>query len=536
MLARARPLLVVALVAACGPRIAAQDPPEPVEPSAPPEPGSARLQVVVDIRARTTPISPYIYGINGLEHADTAGVITLIRLGGTRYSTYNWENNASNAGHDPPANQNDGYLSSSTRPGAPVLLALDRARAIGAAVLVTVPMLGHVARDRRADGDVGQTPDHRETRFVRSFARGGRGDAPDLEDDAVHQDAFVRFVRRHARERGVRVFFALDNEPGGWAATVPRLRGERPATYRELVQSSVEHASMIRDEAPESLVFGPVSFGWPDMRHLGRAPDGAGRDFLTHYLGRMHAAQRRGGRRLLDVLDVHWYPVVEVDGASVCGPEDAPELARTRMQLPRSLYDPDFLEPSFVVRDDLREPVRLLPRLSERIRRRYPGTALAISEYAYGGGDQPSGAVAQADALGAFGRHGVFAAAYWPLARQRHAAALAAFRMFRRVDGEVSFGDRSLPARSSDLAQVSAWASLDSAHPGRVVIVLVGRVEARTAVRLVLRGGSASPARRFVLDAEGSHPRAEGTLRARADASYEVPLPPRSVTTLVFDR
>src|SRR5690606_17138780 len=100
-----------------------------------------------------------------------------------------------------------------------------------------------------------------------------------------------------------------------------------------------------------------------------------------------------------------------------------------------------------------------------------PGTSVAITEYAYGGAAHPSGAVAQADALGAFGRHGVFAAAYWPLVNQRHTYALAAFRMFRRIDGEISFGDRSIPALSNDLSRLSAWASVDSQHPGRVVLV-----------------------------------------------------------------
>lgn len=495
---------------------------------------SSPLEVVVDTTSGSRPISPYIYGVNGLDTTRSMdGVVTLVRFGGTRASTYNWENNASNSGHDPPGNQNDGYLSEREEPGAVVIGILDRARELGAAALIQVPMIGRVAADRRGDGDVRRSPRYLETRFRRSLPRGGLADP---SDDVVHQDAFVRFVRAEAEARGVPVFFALDNEPGGWPVTQPGLREGQPVTYRELAETSAEYARMIREEAPRARVFGPVSFGWPDMTNLAGAPDANGRDFLSYYLDRMRREERRRGRRVFDVLDIHWYPNVEVGGQSVSSGRDDEELARMRMQLPRSLYDDRFREPSWIVEDSIGGPVRLLPRLARTIRQSYPGTKLAITEYAYGGGAQPSGAVAQADALGAFGRHGVFAAAYWPLFDQRHDYALAAFRMFRLVDGEVSFGDRSIPARSSDLSRLSAWASLDSSHPDRVVIVLVGRSDADETARLRIRGSDARSARRFVLDHTAPQPMSASPIQRGANGTFEVPIPARSVTTLILER
>src|SRR5690606_14950248 len=189
--------------------------------------------------------------------------------------------------------------------------------------------------DRRADGDVSRTPDYLRTRFLRSLPRGGRADPT---DDAVHQDAFVRFVRREADARGVKVFFALDNEPASWPFTNPCVR-RAPLTYRELAATSIVYARMIRDESPRSPIFGPVSFGWPAMRDLAGAPDANGRHFLAYSLERMRTEHRRRGRRVLDVLDVHWYPDVEVGGRRVASARDDDELARVRMQLPRSLYD-----------------------------------------------------------------------------------------------------------------------------------------------------------------------------------------------------
>jgi mannan endo-1,4-beta-mannosidase len=484
---------------------------------------SSTVDVTVELDGPSRRISPYVYGMNWSEQAREGEAFTLVRWGGTRVITYNWENNASNAGHDPPANQNDGHLCPSTEPGAAVLQVLDTAQRMRAAAVITVPMIGYVAADRNADGDVGRTPDYIVNRFAKSLARGGRLD-PD--DRVVHQDAFVRFVRREAEARGVRVLFALDNEPASWPVTQPRLREGRPVRYAELVGTSAEYASMIRREAPRAPVLGPVTFGWPDMNDLAGAPDAGGRHFLSYYLDEL---RRRGrGQRLLDVLDVHWYPDVRVGGEAVSSGSGREDVARARMQLPRSLYDAEYEEPSWIA--EQAGPIELIPRLRRMIGRHYPGTKLAITEWSYGGGDDPSGAVATADALGAFGAHGVYAAAYWPLFGQEHRYALAAFRMFRQIDGELSFGDRSIPAESGDPERLGAWASRDA--QGRLFVVLTGRSDRALDARLSL--GMSSTARRFVLDRQGPMPRELEPIAPR-DGTYVVPIPARSVTTLIVD-
>ena len=49
---------------------------------------------------------------------------TMVRIGGNRWTAYNWENNASNAGSD-YCFQNDDFLSSSTTPGDAVKPTID---------------------------------------------------------------------------------------------------------------------------------------------------------------------------------------------------------------------------------------------------------------------------------------------------------------------------------------------------------------------------------------------------------------------------
>ena len=60
---------------------------------------------------QTTPISPWIYGLNfytGVTGAPPR--LNLDRAGGNRWTAYNWETNASNAGSD-YLYENDDYLS-----------------------------------------------------------------------------------------------------------------------------------------------------------------------------------------------------------------------------------------------------------------------------------------------------------------------------------------------------------------------------------------------------------------------------------------
>jgi hypothetical protein len=91
-----------------------------------------------------------------------------------------------------------------------------------------------------------------------------------------------------------------------------------------------------------------------------------------------------------------------------------PDLLLARMEAPRSLWDPTFVETSWITKDSLGgKAIRLIPQLLEKIARNYPGTKLAITEYNYNGGTNISGGIAQADALGIFGREGLFAAAIW---------------------------------------------------------------------------------------------------------------------------
>ena len=84
----------------------------PAAPSASPTPApgpAGSVRFTIDSAAARHPISPYIYGMNQSDWAGRSRGLRLGRLGGNRWTAYNWETNASNAGSD-YRHQNDDYL------------------------------------------------------------------------------------------------------------------------------------------------------------------------------------------------------------------------------------------------------------------------------------------------------------------------------------------------------------------------------------------------------------------------------------------
>jgi hypothetical protein len=149
-------------------------------------------------------------------------------------------------------------------------------------------------------------------------------------------------------------------------------------------------------------------------------------------------------------------------------------VVAAREQAPRSLWDDSYEESSWI-HDFLNGPIDLLHRLKTKIDTHYPGTKLAFTEWNYGGGDHISGAIATADVLGIFGREGVALATEWPLS-DNEPFTQAAYRVYRNYDGQgATFGDVSVHASSSDVENVSVYASTDSKTVDRVVAVAINK-------------------------------------------------------------
>ena len=253
---------------------------------------TAAVRFTVDTGQRVRAISPYVYGMNQPQwQSGRSRGVTLTRLGGNRWTAYNWENNASNAGND-YMHQSDGYLGGGDTPGEAVRPHVEAALKAGAACIVTVPMVGYVSADKNGDGDVNKTPDYLKARFKVSVPRKNAAFTltPDPQDGRVYQDEFVHWLRHTfpgAGHTGMPpIFYSLDNEPDLWSATHARIHPEK-ITYAELIRRTTEYASAIKAADPGATLFGPASYGWNGYTSLQDAPDRNGRDFLEFYLDQM---------------------------------------------------------------------------------------------------------------------------------------------------------------------------------------------------------------------------------------------------------
>jgi hypothetical protein len=172
-------------------------------------------------------ISPLIYGMNLDETVSPAQFASamaearpgMIRMGGNRWTAYNWENNDSNAGSDYEY-ENDDFLSASSAPAAAVLPTIRAAEKAGIPVLLTVPIAGYVSADRDPPGPVQNSgPNYLQERFRKDEPTDPAPltTAPDLKSDYVYQDQFVYFLTKAVP--GARLMFSLDNEPELWSST-----------------------------------------------------------------------------------------------------------------------------------------------------------------------------------------------------------------------------------------------------------------------------------------------------------------------------
>jgi hypothetical protein len=474
-------------------------------------------------------ISPYIYGTNSTLNTPETQHLSFYRFGGNRLSAYNWENNASNAGSD-WNHQNDSYLGGGETPGAAVRTRASTGLRIGAPALVTVPMTGYVSADKNGDGDVNRTPDYLNVRFNPSYPRknGTLGVTPSLTDGAVYQDEFVYHLRQKFLTSSTPIWFSLDNEPDLWFYTHPRITPQKP-TYASIMETSKQYAEAIKSVMPNTLVFGPASYGWNGYATFQDATDAKGRFFLDYYLAQFKAMEVAKGRRFLDVLDIHWYPEARGAGKRIIQDGTEPELLQARMQAPRSLWDSTYMEDSWVAAWGTSGPIQLITLMKNKIAARYPGTKLAITEWNYGGGDHISGAIAVADVLGIYGRYGVFAANYWNL-KVNEKFAYAGFRMYRNFDGVGGkFGDLTLNTANPKRDRVSIYAAKSSANPKEVTIVVINKDFTPSTVQIRIGEATLATAQSYRLTGSSVTPLAQAV--SFTPTAINANLPAMSVTT-----
>ncbi len=492
-------------------------------------------------------ISPYIYGVN--SGVDMSAVTAKsFRLGGNRMSAYNWENNMSNAGSD-WKHTSDKYLVNNAAPEfkkVPGGAALDAAKTAEdnniPYALLTLQMLGYAASNMA--GTVSEENSAPSDYWVKVENRKEEAFSaePDKNDDSIYMDEYLAYLAEKIGKSDSGGFraYALDNEPALWSGTHSRVQLS-PITCGELIDKSVELASVVKDADSGADVFGPALYGYMAFTSLQGASDwdeikeaNGYRWFIDYYLDEMKKAEEEQGRRLLDVLDLHFYTEAKgACGERACSHYDDDGCIQARIDSVRSLYDPDYHENSWIA-DAGAEFFPLLPNINESVEKYYPGTKIAFTEYNFGGGDHISGAVAEAETLGIFAENGVYFSSIWSMDKNEYQ--LSAINMFTNYDGQGNgFGDTLTESVSSDRNAVSVYSSTDGGDAETVKIIAVNKsIHEETAVNIALNGekkyGSAQV---YGLYGDSTAIREMDGVSAIKENSFSYSLPPLSVTEFV---
>jgi fibronectin type 3 domain-containing protein len=522
-------------------------------------PVNATADVTITVNPSITkPISPYIYGINfysGITGAPP--LLTFDRAGGNRWTAYNWETNASNAGSD-YIYDNDNYLSASNVPAEAVRTFIAGDQAKGVASLVTFQLQGLVSADENGPVSVANPPDL--TRFKTVVDKKSTASSvpftltPPTTDATVYMDEFLWALDQKFSGMGIfgaspthPAFVSLDNEPELWNSTHLEVQGSTAVTSDNYITKTINLSKALKDQFPNVVIFGPVHYGFQGIYNwqgeLSATPSGTNW-FPDKYLQALKTASTTYGKPLVDVYDFHWYSEVYDSNGTRILDLTSTTLTDAQVQLivqsPRALWDPTWTDAGnsnpWIYQELGSTPIHLLSRLQAKINAENPGMKISITEYENGGWNHIAGTIAQADNLGIFGSQGLFAASFWP-PNGTYSYALAGFRAFRGFDGaNASFGDTSLQATSSNVQNVAVYASTDSTAPGRTVFVAINRSTSAqvTAITGATLSGTAHLYQITAASAQGQSPVAPvsiGTMPV-GGSTLTITLPALSVTTI----
>jgi len=436
------------------------------------------VKVMVDCSGQARPINPMIYGMAGEYEANHAGAF---RLGGNPTSRWNWELGVWNVGAD--------WFFENTKASVKIHDLIVNAANYGTKVAVTVPMIGWVSKDDSSAGfPVSKHGPQRNRDQYRAEAGDGfEGDGKEVRPGPPTQTSvaappeligkWIADLRRMTRDKGkgVEVYF-LDNEPNLWSSTHRDVHPD-PMTYDELLDRSIRYGTAIRKADPEGKIAGPAEWGWTAyfysakdtakglIPHVDQLAHG-GTPLIPWYLRKLAAHEKKTGTKILDMLDVHYYP----QGNGIWGNNGATdrETSARRLRATRSLWDPKYIDESWI-----NDKVRLIPRLQEWVQENYPGLGTSLGEWNFGAEEHISGGMAVAESLGRFGQGGLTAAFYW-VHPPKNSPAFYAFKAYRNYDGKgAKFQDLSIPTQVP-AEDVSAFASR-SQDGTKITVVLLNQ-------------------------------------------------------------
>lgn len=278
-------------------------------------------------------------------------------------------------------------------------------------------------------------------------------------------------------------YWSMDNETDIWRFTHDDL--DLPVTGEFLVERYVEVAKKARAVWKDIKLTGPVSAGewdWVVIRdtadgNMIQGDDGKKYSWLEYFIKRVSEEQKKSGIRLLDMLDIHWYP----------GEQDY----ETRMNWHRVLFDTTYNYPGangicFLNEDYYYASNQTKERYDSNYKKEYilkriedwleqyfgegHGITLGISETSFEDPDPMVSALIYASFLGTMMDHGVEFFTPWTWSEGMYEVA----HLFSRKGHEFR-----VESVSSNDSLVSAYSSINNSKDS-LTVILVNRAESET--------------------------------------------------------
>ncbi len=505
------------------------------------------MQIQVDATAGRHAISQLIYGVSyGTAKQLKALRSPVNRSGGDSASTFNYESNARSSGRD--------FFFESTPAAGDILQQygdsfVGLTRSAGADVVLTVPMVGWVARlgpDRtRLAGFSTRKYGPQRATDSQGFREAGDGIAPggsfiaNDPNDAMQPDSLDkerRWMERNimlwkpASAGGIK-YYALDNEPARWH-DIHRDVHPTGAHAAEIAGKTIAFGEMVHAVDPSAKVLAPEE--WVPVGALESGFDqqadetrsGSARDRETQTGGMEMLpwllTQWKRAARPVDIVSVHYYPQAGEYSENI---SEQVQLARNRST--RALWDRSYHDIAWMPGN-----TALIPNLREVVDRYYGrDIPIALTEYSWGAENSMSGATAEADLLGIFGRENLTLATRW-IAPAEGSPTFLAMKLFRNFDDHGgSFGETSVAASTPDPDLVSAFAALRASDHGLTVVMVNKQLTQPAPVNLALHGIGGNGSVETMQLAEGKLLKLPGG--SYREGNLLIVLPPQSVTLLI---
>lgn len=520
------------------------------------------VTITVDAGANRHAIDPRIYGLAWATPAQLADLgATINRWGGNAVSSYNWAFSTANRCKDyyfenqpdPLAEAGDGSNGQSADDFIGPTLAA------GAQPIMTIPMMGMLPIDRsiRCGYSIAKYGAQDDSDPFRPDCGNGKSGGLRLLNVNNPADTSVVYPSSHqanwishivatfgsASTTGVR-YYALDNEPVLWSFDHWDVH-PNGSTYDEVWGKMAEYGAAIKAVDPGALLTGIEEWGWSGYFNSGLDAENYGTpsqnaDRLAHgnvayaewLLQQARTYEQTHGQRVLDIATLHFYPQGDLAGHYEFSDADDDLTQQLRNRSTRSLWDPNYVNESWIGGTGINGGVvQLIPLLRGWTNTDYPGTKIGITEYNWGDEAHINGGTAQADILGIFGRENLDLGVRWTTPDST-SLAYKAFKIYRNYDGSHShFGDQSVSAIAPDPDNLSTFAALRSSD-GALTVVVVAKA-GTTPVTLNLANFTPSAAaHRWQLDS-GNAIVHEADV-ALAGSSLTISAPAQSITLLVI--